>query len=118
MKLLVTARHEKPVPEGARFVSLPELLAQSDVVSLHCPQTAENARMIDAGALAQMKDGAILLNTARGGLLDEQAVADALAQAEIAAGTETTGGAATQSGGDAAAASDADATAAPTGKEA
>ena len=85
MKLLVTARHEKPVPEGARFVSLPELLAQSDVVSLHCPQTAENARMIDAGALAQMKDGAILLNTARGGLLDEQAVADALRSGNLLA---------------------------------
>ena len=85
MKLLVTARHEKPVPEGARFVSLPELLAQSDVVSLHCPQTAENARMIDAGALAQMKDGAILLNTARGGLLDEQAVADALRSGKLLA---------------------------------
>ena len=85
MKLLVTARHEKPVPEGARFVSLPELLAQSDVVPLHCPQTAENARMIDAGALAQMKDGAILLNTARGGLLDEQAVADALRSGKLLA---------------------------------
>lgn len=85
MKLLVTARHEKPVPEGARFVSLPELLAQSDVVSLHCPQTAENARMIDAGALAQIKDGAILLNTARGGLLDEQAVADALRSGKLLA---------------------------------
>lgn len=85
MKLLVTARHEKPVPEGARFVSLPELLAQSDVVSLHCPQTAENARMIDAGALAQMKDRAILLNTARGGLLDEQAVADALRSGKLLA---------------------------------
>lgn len=85
MKLLVTARHEKPVPEGARFVSLSELLAQSDVVSLHCPQTAENARMIDAGALAQMKDGAILLNTARGGLLDEQAVADALRSGKLLA---------------------------------
>lgn len=85
MKLLVTARHEKPVPEGARFVSLPELLAQSDVVSLHCPQAAENARMIDAGALAQMKDGAILLNTARGGLLDEQAVADALRSGKLLA---------------------------------
>ena len=82
MKLLVTARHEKPVPEGARFVSLPELLAQSDVVSLHCPQTAENARMIDAGALAQMKDGAILLNTARGGLLDEQAAGMDVVSAE------------------------------------
>ena len=85
MKLLVTARHERPVPEGARFVSLPELLAQSDIVSLHCPQTAENARMIDAGALAQMKDGAILLNTARGGLLDEQAVADALRSGKLLA---------------------------------
>lgn len=85
MKLLVTARHERPVPEGARFVTLPELLAQSDVVSLHCPQTAENARMIDAGALAQMKDGAILLNTARGGLLDEQAVADALRSGKLLA---------------------------------
>ena len=85
MKLLVTARHEKPVPEGARFVSLPELLAQSDVVSLHCPQTAENARMIDAGALAQMKDGAILINTARGGLLDEQAVAGALRSGKLLA---------------------------------
>lgn len=85
MKLLVTARHERPVPEGARFVSLPKLLAQSDVVSLHCPQTAENARMIDAGALAQMKDGAILLNTARGGLLDEQAVADALRSGKLLA---------------------------------
>ena len=85
MKLLVTARHERPVPEGARFVSLPELLAQSDVVSLHCPQTAENARMIDAGALAQMKDGAILLNTARGGLLDEQAVAGALRSGKLLA---------------------------------
>ena len=63
----------------------PELLAQSDVVSLHCPQTAENARMIDAGALAQMKDGAILLNTARGGLLDEQAVADALRSGKLLA---------------------------------
>ena len=73
------------MPVGARFVSLREVLAQSDVVSLHCPQTAENARMIDAGALAQMKDGAILLNTARGGLLDEQAVADALRSGKLLA---------------------------------
>ena len=45
----------------------------------------ENARIIDAGALAQMKDGAILLNTARGGLLDEQAVADALRSGKLLA---------------------------------
>lgn len=78
MSLLVTARHARPVPEGARFVVLQELLAQSDVVTLHCPQTAENLHMMNADALRQMKDGALLINTARGGLIDEQAVADAL----------------------------------------
>ena len=85
MKLLVTARHEKPVPEGAQFVTLQELLEQSDVVSLHCPQTAENLHMIDAAALSSMKDGAILLNTARGGLVDEQAVAEALRSGRLRA---------------------------------
>lgn len=84
MRLLVTARHEKPVPEGAEFVTLDELLSRADVVSLHCPQTAENLHMIDAAALAKMKDGAILLNTARGGLIDEQAVADALLRGKLA----------------------------------
>ncbi|MBQ6431172.1 MAG: D-2-hydroxyacid dehydrogenase [Oscillospiraceae bacterium] len=85
MRLLVTARHEKEVPAGAAFVDLDALLRGSDIVSLHCPQTAENRRMIDADALAQMKDGAILLNTARGGLLDEQAVADALRSGKLGA---------------------------------
>ncbi len=83
MKLLVTARHEKPVPEGARFVSMEELLAQSDVVSLHCPQTAENLHFINDATLASMKDGAILINTARGGLVDEQAVAAALRSGKL-----------------------------------
>lgn len=84
MRLLVTARHPKSVPEGAEFVSLPELLHRSDVVSLHCPQTAENLHMIDAAALALMKDGAILINTARGGLIDEAAVAAALQSGKLA----------------------------------
>ena len=84
MRLLVTARHIKPVPEGAQFVTPEELLAHSDIVSLHCPQTAENLHMLDAAALAKMKDGAILLNTARGGLIDEQAVADALKSGKLA----------------------------------
>lgn len=84
MRLLVTARHIKPVPEGAQFVTPDELLARSDIVSLHCPQTAENLHMLDAAALAKMKDGAILLNTARGGLIDEQAVADALKSGKLA----------------------------------
>lgn len=84
MRLLVTARHIKPVPEGAQFVTPEELLAHSDIVSLHCPQTAENLHMIDGAALEKMKDGAILLNTARGGLIDEQAVADALKSGKLA----------------------------------
>lgn len=85
MKLLITARHEKSVPENAEFVSLSELLARSDVVSLHCPQTKDNLHMIDGAALASMKQGAILLNTARGGLIDEQAVADALRSGKLCA---------------------------------
>lgn len=83
MKLLVTARHERPVPEGARFVTLDELLTQSDVVSLHCPQTAENLHMINATSLARMKDGVLLINTARGGLIDEVAVAAALRSGKL-----------------------------------
>ena len=59
------------------------LLKTADVVSLHCPLTTENAGLINKETLAQMKDGAILLNTARGSLLDEQAVADALATGKL-----------------------------------
>lgn len=79
MELLVTARREK---EG--HVSLQELLRRSDIVSLHCPQTAENLKMINAQTLAMMKPGAILLNTARGGLIDEAAVAEALKRGHLA----------------------------------
>lgn len=64
--------------EIGRYVSLEELLATSDVISLHCPLTPENTGMISREAIEKMKDGAILINTARGPLLDEQAVADAL----------------------------------------
>lgn len=85
MKLLVTARREKAVPAGAEFVSLEELLRRADVVSLHCPQTAENLQMINGEALRKMKEGAILLNTARGGLVDEAAVAEALKGGRLAA---------------------------------
>lgn len=51
MRLLVTARHEKAVPEGARYTTLDELLTQSDVISLHCPLTPQSTRLIDAAAL-------------------------------------------------------------------
>jgi glycerate dehydrogenase len=60
------------------FVSVEELLRSSDIVSLHCPLTAETTRFINAERLALMKPTALLLNTSRGGVIDEAALADAL----------------------------------------
>lgn len=65
------------VPETA-FVSLDMLLSHSDIISLHCPSTPATRGLINARSLALCKEGALLLNTARGLLVDEQAVADAL----------------------------------------
>ena len=62
----------------AEYVDLDTVLTQSDVVSLHCPLFPETEQLINTESLAKMKDGAILINNSRGGLLDEQAVADAL----------------------------------------
>jgi glycerate dehydrogenase len=66
-----------------RFVGCDELLACADVVSLHCPLTDANFHMIDAGAIAAMKPGALLINTARGALIDDDALAAALESGEI-----------------------------------
>jgi phosphoglycerate dehydrogenase-like enzyme len=63
---------------GAKFVPLCELLAQSDIVSLHCPLTPETAGMIDRAALTRMKRSAVLINTARGGIVVENELVDAL----------------------------------------
>ena len=82
----VLAYNRSRCEEGARigtYVQLDTLLAESDIVSLHCPLTGENAGIINEAAIAKMKDGAILLNTARGGLLDETAVAAALRSGKL-----------------------------------
>lgn len=63
---------------GVNYVSLDELLANADVVSLHCPLNEETHHMLDAKALAKMKQGAMLINTGRGKLLDTKAVIQAL----------------------------------------
>ena len=69
--------------QSAPRLPLHELLQQADIVSLHCPLTEETHQLIDAGALAQMKKDALLINTARGGLVDSQALVDALRNEEI-----------------------------------
>ena len=69
------------VREG--YVSFAQLLAEADVISLHCPLTAETRGMIGAAELAAMKCDAIIINTARGGLVDESALAEALEQGRI-----------------------------------
>ena len=81
MRVIYNTRrsHEDP-----RYVSLDTLLRESDILSLHCPQTAENLKMINPDTLGRMKDGAILINTARGGLVDEEAVRAALETGKLA----------------------------------
>lgn len=79
MHVLAYSRTQRPEAMAlADYVPLNELLARSDVVSLHCPLTAENTGLINRETISQMKPGAILLNTARGALVDEQALAEAL----------------------------------------
>ena len=67
------------------YVDLDTLYRQSDVISLHCNLTPENTRMINKDSIAKMKDGVILINNARGQLIDEQDVADALNSGKLAA---------------------------------
>lgn len=75
----------KPVPDAiGEYRSFDGLLTEADIVSLHVPLTAETDRMIGAAAFAQMKPGAILINTARGGLVDQPALMSALHSGKIA----------------------------------
>ena len=68
---------------GARLVSLDELLAESDFISIHLPKTAETVGLIGAEALTKVKPGVIIVNAARGGILDEAALAEAIAAGRV-----------------------------------
>lgn len=86
-RLLYTARSRRSADyeaeHGVEFATLDELLAQSDVVCLLCPLTDETRHLIDAGAIAKMKDGAFLVNPARGELVDQRALAEALTSGKL-----------------------------------
>lgn len=78
MKVLKTSKSMK---EGS--VDLETLFRESDVISLHCPLTPETQHLINATSIERMKDGVIILNTARGPLIDEEALADALKRGKV-----------------------------------
>jgi len=89
---LEVAFHDPYPPPGAelstgfrRHRALADLLSEADIVSIHCPTTRETERLIDAMALARMKPGAVLVNTARGGIVDLDAVGEALRQGRLGA---------------------------------
>jgi glyoxylate reductase len=87
MRIVYASRTEHAVAAEleAKRLSLDELLASSDFVSVHVPLTAETAGMIDAAALAKLRPGAILINTARGPIVDQQAVIEALRSGRLRA---------------------------------
>ncbi|HEY0264052.1 MAG TPA: D-2-hydroxyacid dehydrogenase [Granulicella sp.] len=85
MKIAATSRsHAGVLDPEVRFLPLNDLLEESDVIALHCALTEETKGAINAGSLARMKPSALLLNTARGGLIVEQDLADALNSGRIA----------------------------------
>lgn len=84
MRVLYAQHGQRPAPAGVAQVPLDELLAQSDVVSLHCPLTEKTRHLIGLAQLRAMKPQALLINTARGGLVDEEALVQALEQGFIA----------------------------------
>ena len=84
MKIRAYARTPREDEPGIRFASLEEVLAQSDYLTLHCPLNAETRHLINRERLALMKPTACIVNTARGALIDEEALIEALQEGRIA----------------------------------
>lgn len=84
MEVVAFDPYARGAPEGVTRVDFDELLRRADVVSLHCALTPETRGIVDAAALERMKPGAVLVNTARGGLVDEVALHRALTAGKLA----------------------------------
>lgn len=85
MKVIASTRDSsRPAPEGVEWKSLDQLFSESDFISLHCPLTPETENMINQDRINQMKSSAILINTGRGQLVDEEALANGLNEGLIA----------------------------------
>ena len=84
MRVLATRSSRRPMPGNAIAADLDEIFAASDVITLHCPLTPETRGMVDEARLGRMKRSAFLINTARGPLVDESALAAALDSGRIA----------------------------------
>lgn len=86
MRVIANVRNPRNPPawDGFAFLSREEVFEQADIISLHCPQTAENTGFVNKALLSRCKPGAILINTARGPLINEQDLADALNSGQLA----------------------------------
>ena len=84
MKVIVNTRTKRVPEDGFRYVTREELFSESDIVTLHCPLTDENKGMINSAAISLMKPGAIIINTARGGLIVSSELCEALKTGRIA----------------------------------
>ena len=83
MHILVYDRH--PANDNSEYVSLDDLFARSDIISLHCPLTEETRHMIDRNAIAKMKKGVVIVNTSRGGLIDAESLLEGIKSRKIGA---------------------------------
>jgi glycerate dehydrogenase len=84
MQVIATRNRPEPPEDGTRLVTLETLFRESDVISLHCPLTAETQNLVNRERLAMMKKSAFLLNTSRGALINESDLAEALHAGRIA----------------------------------
>ena len=84
MKVIATVRTPRDAEAGVEYVSTEELFARSDYLSLHCPLTEQTRHLVNAQTLSLMKPTAYIINTARGGVIEEEALVDALNSGRLA----------------------------------